>query len=151
MCPDDIAGVLAIASDEASAPHWPEFEYKRLLAVAAETPHRRGAWVGVAEDAAIRGFAIASAAAEQVEIESVVVAPEHRRQGVAQALLAAVAGWGQDVSATVMLLEVRVSNAAARGLYAKAGFGEDGVRRGYYRNPDEDAVLLSLKLSDNKC
>ena len=45
-----------------------------------------------------------------------------------------------------MLLEVRASNSAAIGLYKKYGFVRDGVRRGYYRFPTEDAWLMSRAL-----
>jgi ribosomal-protein-alanine N-acetyltransferase len=45
-----------------------------------------------------------------------------------------------------MLLEVRASNTPARKLYEKHGFREAGLRRGYYGNPTEDAVLLKLEI-----
>jgi ribosomal-protein-alanine N-acetyltransferase len=48
--------------------------------------------------------------------------------------------------ALAILLEVRESNAAARALYAKVGFREEGRRPRYYRDPDEDAVLMRLRL-----
>jgi ribosomal-protein-alanine N-acetyltransferase len=56
---------------------------------------------------------------------------------------AVIARW-QKSGSTVLLLEVRQSNAAARALYAKHGFHETGRRRAYYRDPDEDAVLYAL-------
>jgi ribosomal-protein-alanine N-acetyltransferase len=45
-------------------------------------------------------------------------------------------------------LEVRVSNAAAQGLYRARGFRMAGLRRGYYHSPEEDALLMSLALRD---
>jgi ribosomal-protein-alanine N-acetyltransferase len=45
-----------------------------------------------------------------------------------------------------MELEVRISNRAAIALYERAGFVQDGRRRGYYRDPEEDAVLMGLPL-----
>jgi ribosomal-protein-alanine N-acetyltransferase len=47
---------------------------------------------------------------------------------------------------TKMLLEVRASNGAALRLYERLGFSQTGRRRGYYADPVEDAVLLSLQL-----
>ena len=43
-----------------------------------------------------------------------------------------------------MTLEVRVSNTAARSLYAKKGFSDVGIRPGYYEKPREDAVIMTL-------
>jgi ribosomal-protein-alanine N-acetyltransferase len=49
-----------------------------------------------------------------------------------------------------VLLEVRASNEGARALYRGAGFTEDGLRRRYYSDPEEDAVLMSLNLAEEK-
>lgn len=148
MRPEDVEWVTALAAAEPVAPHWPPFEYHRMLRIAAEQPSRRGAWVAVSgeTDADVCGFAIASAAAGEAELESVVVAEAFRRRGVGRGLLAEVMRWGRDIGAERLLLEVRASNEAARAMYVRAGFQEDGVRRRYYRNPEEDAVLLSLPL-----
>ena len=137
--------VLAIAAVVPTAPHWPPGEYRRMLQVIAQRPARRGAWVAVA-DGVVRGFAMASHLEESAELEAVVTAPGHGRRGIGSALLAQAIAWSQAVGADRLLLEVRSSNEAALRLYARHGFSQDGVRRGYYRNPDEDAMLLSLKL-----
>ena len=79
-------------------------------------------------------------------MESIVAAPRGRRRGVASALLRAAVAWAGAVDARKLLLEVRVSNHPALSLYERFGFTRDGVRPHYYRNPDEDAVLLSLTL-----
>ncbi len=145
MLQQDIPGVIAIAAAVPTAPHWPAVEYNRMLQVIAVSPGRRGAWVA-AIDGHVQGFAMATHVAGTAELEAVVTAPMYRRQGVGSMLLAAVVAWSTAQSATRLLLEARASNRDALALYARLGFTEDGVRRGYYRNPDEDAVLLSLSL-----
>ncbi len=145
MLRQDVTGVIAIAAAVPTAPHWPPIEYDRMLQVIATSPGKRGAWVA-ASGMGVQGFAMATHVAGTAELEAVVTAPAYRRQGIGSALLAAVIAWSGEQGATRLLLEARASNRDALALYARLGFREDGVRRGYYRNPDEDAVLLSLEL-----
>jgi len=70
------------------------------------------------------------------------VHPEWRRQGFAARLLTCVLGEAARRGATKSTLEVRRSNEAARQLYERFGFELRGVRSHYYRNPDEDALIL---------
>jgi ribosomal-protein-alanine N-acetyltransferase len=73
---------------------------------------------------------------------NVAVHPDHRRKGVAQALVTALvrALWEKDNHS--LALEVRASNAPASALYEKLGFVQVGLRKNYYRNPREDARIL---------
>ncbi len=146
MLEGDLPAVLAIAAATPTAPHWPEFEWKRLLAACRSEPDRRAAWVAGEPGAEVRGFAVAVCVADMVELESVVTAPPHRRQGVGVELLQAAVTWAGAAGARKLLLEVRASNHPALSLYEQFGFARDGTRPRYYRNPDEDAVLLSLVL-----
>jgi ribosomal-protein-alanine N-acetyltransferase len=98
-------------------------------------------------DGQTAGYVLARHAADEAEILNLGVAPAARRRGVGRALvregLAALAARG----AVQVFLEVRDSNAAARALYAEFGFGEVGRRRGYYRRPVEDAIVLRAAIS----
>jgi ribosomal-protein-alanine N-acetyltransferase len=145
MAERDVAQVLALAAEVPTAPHWPAFEYYRMLQVIADQPGRRGAWVWCDAEH-VRGFAMASHTAGTAELEAAVTASTYRRRGIGRALVAAVAAWARELAAERLLLEVRASNGNALRLYARHGFKQDGVRKGYYRSPDEDAVLLSLAL-----
>ncbi len=74
--------------------------------------------------------------AGEFEILNLAVEPAARRRGLAVALVQAACRSGR------WFLEVRESNSAARALYAKCGFREAGLRRGYYTGPVENAIVL---------
>ena len=75
-------------------------------------------------------------------ITNVVVTPEARRRGVATGLLRYLVEKGDRAGLTAYTLEVRVSNAAAIGLYEKLGFVSEGIRPDFYEKPTEDAVIM---------
>lgn len=75
-------------------------------------------------------------------ITNVVVAPDARRRGVATGLLTHLMMEGDRAGLTVYTLEVRVSNAAAIGLYEKLGFVSEGIRPNFYEKPAEDAMIM---------
>lgn len=75
-------------------------------------------------------------------ITNVVVAPDARRRGVATGLLTHLLMEGDRAGLTAYTLEVRVSNAAAIGLYEKMGFMSEGIRPNFYEKPTEDAMIM---------
>lgn len=75
-------------------------------------------------------------------ITNVVVAPDVRRRGVATGLLTHLLMEGDRAGLTAYTLEVRVSNAAAIGLYEKMGFMSEGIRPNFYEKPTEDAMIM---------
>jgi len=77
-------------------------------------------------------------------LSNIAVSPEHRRQGIAEALLKALLMRASARNLSFVTLEVRAGNTPAQTLYRKLGFAEVGVRRGYYEHPKEDAVLMTL-------
>jgi ribosomal-protein-alanine N-acetyltransferase len=80
---------------------------------------------------------------EEVHVLNLACAPPFRRQGTARRLL----NWGlclsRKLGAKSAVLEVRPSNAAALGLYGGLGFTVVGVRRGYYSDTREDALIMA--------
>lgn len=93
------------------------------------------------------GYLLAYAAAGEAEIARIAVAKEFQRQGVGTALLAGLEACCKSRKIEKILLDVREGNAAARNLYAKAGFTEDGIRQRFYEDPREDAILMSREVS----
>jgi len=80
------------------------------------------------------------------EVENIVVDRAVRRQGIGAALIRELAVRAKEKGALRFHLEVRASNTPAIALYQKLGFVETTRRRGYYQNPEEDAILFSLAL-----
>jgi ribosomal-protein-alanine N-acetyltransferase len=142
MLAGDIDQVMAIASGLATAPQWNRSIYER--AALAENPLRVAL---VAElSGTLVGFAVAMVIAPEAELESIGVSADAQRTGVGRALLAELALQLRRIGVSALDLEVRESNRAAMELYVKAGFREAGRRTRYYRDPDEDALLLRLEL-----
>ena len=92
------------------------------------------------------GYVLALVMADEGEIADVAVAPEARRRGVARTLLNQLIGDMIAEGVRALYLEVRESNAAARGLYRSLDFEQVGRRRDYYQYPTEDALLLRRDL-----
>ena len=100
--------------------------------------------IWVIEGAAFARWSLVEAAME-AELLRVAVAPSKRGQGLARALLGGCETELAAAGIRELHLEVRVSNTAARALYAGAGWRESGWRKGYYRD-GEDAVLYAKRL-----
>ena len=83
-------------------------------------------------------------------IGNVCTAPQHRRRGVARALLAELEARSRRLGLAFLTLEARASNAAAIALYEGAGYGRVGTRPGYYQHPAEDAVIMTLFLKEGR-
>jgi len=95
------------------------------------------------EDGEILGYIGILTVLEEGEITNVCVRPSARRRKVASLLLEELIYRMEKAGIAVIHLEVRESNAPAIALYEKYGFVRDGMRRGYYEKPREDALLMS--------
>ena len=144
MAAADVEAVLALASELPMAPQWGREAYQAALDTEA-TPRRV---VLIAEnEGRIAGFALALLIPPQAELESMAVAAEFQRMGVARRLFEELASELAAAKTNEVLLEVRASNVSALGFYRTLGFEETGRRRGYYSNPPEDALLLRKAIS----
>ena len=101
-----------------------------------------GAWL----DGQMAGYVIVYFAADESEIARIAVDEKFRRQGVAGALLDEMERVLAGKGIARLMLDVRKSNAAALRFYLSRGFKEDGVRKNFYTNPIEDAILMSRGL-----
>ncbi len=104
----------------------------------------KGLFLAAVEDGTVTGYVGCQTVLDEGYITNVAVLPAFRRRGVAERLLTALLGQAQGLA--FVTLEVRASNAAAIALYEKLGFERAGVRRGFYRAPKEDAVLMTKHL-----
>jgi ribosomal-protein-alanine N-acetyltransferase len=141
----DIPAVSRIERSAFSDP-WSDNSFRSLpgdprafFACARGQPAQSGIPSG---ETTVVGYVVAVFVADQGEIVNLAVAAESRGQGVGTALLDAALREAESRHSSALFLEVRESNAAARRLYGARGFAEVGRRRGYYRHPDEDGLIL---------
>lgn len=90
----------------------------------------------------ITAFAVVQVVDVEMHLHNLAVDPPSRRQGLGRWLLRETLAWGEAAGVEEVFLEVRQSNWAALALYREAGFEAASVRRGYYDQPREDALVL---------
>jgi ribosomal-protein-alanine N-acetyltransferase len=137
MTLDDVAAVHRIERASFPAP-WPDYAFRQELQTnrlahclvvrsGDETVAYGGLWIMV----------------DEAHITTFAVLPEWRRQGIGGRLMLGLVDIARALDARVMTLEVRLSNKAARALYAKFGFRPVGVRPRYYSDNGEDALIMT--------
>lgn len=140
----DLDGVMAI--EEASFPT----PWSRSLFEGEIARSFSDALVAVsAESGEILGYSVCWTVADEAHLLNIAVTPESRGIGVGRALLGECIRRGAKAGATLIHLEVRAGNREALRLYARHGFSFQGIRRGYYTDTGEDAILLSRDLGES--
>ena len=134
---EDLSGLLAVEQASFMNP-WTREMYVAEL----ENPDVSYLFVAKNAEGRVVGFCGFWRVLDELHINNLAVLPEYRRLGIASKILSCVFEVGRRVDAGRATLEVRRSNEIARRLYERFGFTVAGVRRGYYRNPDEDALVL---------
>jgi ribosomal-protein-alanine N-acetyltransferase len=138
----DIPAIIAIEQAATGASHWSAEKYKEIFTIVEGV---RTALI-VEDNSIVNGFLVARTIGVEWEIENIAVAADLQRGGLGSNLLHEFVTLARQEKVRVILLETRESNRAARGLYAKFSFEECGVRKDYYRNPDDHAVMYRLYL-----
>lgn len=144
MTLDDIEQVIAIDRVSFSLP-WPERSFRFDL---TDNPASR-CWVAEI-DGKVVGMIVAWLIVDEVHLATIATHPDFRRRGVAKKLLAHTLQYLKEEGAQSSFLEVRASNFAAQEMYRKFGYEESGVRPRYYKDNDEDALLMTLETLDVK-
>ncbi len=142
--PHDLSAILKIQDENPAAARWAADDFARLMGGG------RG-FILVAESqgetpSSVTGFAAYHSMAEDAELLNLAVAVEYQRHGVGGMLVREGAQRLRKQGARRLWLEVRESNATARKFYIGLGFFERGRRRSYYSDPQEDALVMELKL-----
>lgn len=143
MVEADLDEVLAIENASFSSP-WPREVFQ------GELRDPQLARLFVARVAAgshqgrVAGYTCAWLVTDELHIINVAVHPDFRRQHVGQQLLAGVLTRARDFGARQAILEVRASNRAAQRLYGHLGFAPVAVRKNYYTEEREDAIVMFL-------
>lgn len=141
---DDLHAIVALQQKSPEAARWTQDDYERLM----EDPGGKILVVDLPtmDPAKILGFAAFHRIIDEVELQNMAVDPDHQHQGVGRALLEAARERMLQAGAKRVFLEVRASNKPALSLYCSIGFGLHSRRKDYYRDPQEDALVLCLEL-----
>jgi ribosomal-protein-alanine N-acetyltransferase len=139
--PEDIPELVSITEESAQSANWSKESFERLSKL-------EGFLAFVNETAGcIRGFAVGRQVADEGEILNLAVRRQNRRRGEGHGLLSAVLEQLHRQGVNKVFLEVRESNEEGITFYEKMGFAKTGRRPGYYREPEEAAVLMEKKLT----
>jgi ribosomal-protein-alanine N-acetyltransferase len=145
MTAEDIDQAIEIAASQPNAPSYSREFY--LTTIENSAPQKRVSFVAKNDqNGSILGFIIASFVAPEAELETLVSAPKHQRQGIARQLVTALIHELRSAGNTSIHLEVRPSNQPAINLYKSIGFTQFSTRKSYYSNPPDDAIVLTIKI-----
>lgn len=139
MTVDDVSAVSELDRLSFNLP-WPERSFRFEV---TNNPNSR-CWVAES-GGRIVGALVAWLLVDELHIATLATHPDFRRQGIAQALLTHGLKLAVQEGALSSFLEVRASNEAAQALYRKFGYEEVGRRPRYYKDNDEDAILMTLE------
>lgn len=134
MRTEDIDKVYEIEAASFSDP-W----LKELFALELE----HDAYVAL-QDGTVVGYVCAWQVLDECTITNISVQPELRRRGIGELMLEKLFDIMKARDVQHYYLEVRASNLPAQALYGKLGFRQVGLRKEYYHNPEEDAVVMAL-------
>ncbi len=132
----DLAHVQEVENLSFPVP-WPPDAFRHEL-----TQNRNARYIVARLEGSIVGYAGLWLMVDEAHITTVAVHPKYRRQRIGQRLLQRLFEIAEEVGAEWLTLEVRVSNLAAQKLYAKYGFSRAGIRRHYYSDNNEDALIM---------
>ena len=139
MTASDVPEVARIETTAFSTP-WSETTFRSLL-------ERSGVELWVAEwGGELAAYAILRRVQDEGELANIAVRSDLRGRGIGSRLLSRMLKVAEDSGVRSLYLEVRESNELAREMYARRGFQEIGVRKGYYEGPREDARVLKKSL-----
>lgn len=110
--------------------------------IASELTSRLSCWLVALEDDRVVGYVGSQSVLGESDMMNIAVHPDHRRKGIAEALVKALVAELSARGNHSLTLEVRASNAPAIALYEKLGFAQVGRRPNYYYSPKEDALIL---------
>jgi ribosomal-protein-alanine N-acetyltransferase len=154
----DIPAMMDLERQSRAAAHWSGQQYEGLFVTASvKRESERLAWVVEDERGAQTekesskaaeafAFLVAHRIDAEWELENIVVAASARRRGLGTRLMGEFIAHARAEQGSGIFLEVRESNQSARALYQKVGFEEMGLRKSYYSDPPEDAMLCRLSL-----
>ena len=140
---EDVSQILEIEKECFGTEAWSEemFKYACL--------GKFGGIIKAEYDGKVCGFLVyIILGGDEVNIDDIAVMPENRKKGIADAMMRYVFEKSEKSGIKKIMLEVRESNVPAIKLYEKYNLKKDGIRKNYYREPVENAVLMSVDITE---
>lgn len=143
MHKEDAEAVYRLSCESFSEP-W------SLESISKETENPVAIYMIAEEEEKIVGFGGMWQVIDEGEIINIAVQKAYQRQGIGKLILEKLMEEAKNRNITIMHLEVRKSNAAAQHLYEKFGFNAIAIRKAYYHEPTEDAVIMQWSLNNEE-
>ena len=140
MGPSDLDGVMAIEEVSFPTPWSREMFREDFTRGFSDT------LVAAGEEDEVLGYAVCWTIAGESHLLNIAVLPSRRAEGIGRALLSECIRRAARAGASLIFLEVRAGNEAAQRLYLSMGFAFRGIRKGYYTDTGEDAVILDREV-----
>ena len=131
-----VASVAAIEKECFGMAAWSE------KSVTSELDNKLALWLVALDGETVAGYVGSQTVMDETDMMNVAVTGSYRRRGIAEELVNGLVEELKALGSHSLTLEVRASNAPAIALYEKLGFVQTGLRKNYYRNPREDALIL---------
>ena len=135
MTAADVSNVAALEK-ECFADPWSD------KSIAAELEHDYSLWLVAVENGQLLGYVGSQTSMNETDMMNIAVTSSRRREGLGNILVTELIRELRNRGSNSLMLEVRVSNEPAKALYESLGFHQVGLRKNYYRNPKEDALIL---------
>ena len=136
MTAEDLDGVMTVEHDSFIVP-WSRTAFEEEL-----SKNNLAHYLVAVSDSEVVGYAGTWLVINEAHVTNVAVSRSRRREGIGRILMEKLMELARNNHMESMTLEVRVSNAAARNLYRQLGFEEAGMRKNYYAETKEDALIL---------
>lgn len=140
MTVDDLDEVMEVEVNSFTIPWSREAFFNEL------TKNQFAQYLIVEVDQKVVGYCGVWIIIDEAHITNIALLPEYRGMRLGEALMAKVMGLAREMGAVRMTLEVRVSNVRAQNLYRKFGFEEGAIRKQYYTDNMEDALVMWVNL-----
>ncbi|MDG5473107.1 ribosomal protein S18-alanine N-acetyltransferase [Jeotgalibacillus sp. ET6] len=140
MTMSDIDAVLAVEQESFSVP-WKRVAFENELTV-----NQFAKYLLLLKNEEVIGYCGLWLIMDEAHVTNIAILPKLRGQKLGEQLMKKVLEFAEDAGARTVTLEVRVSNDIARSLYKKLGFLEGGIRKNYYTDNQEDALVMWVEL-----
>jgi [ribosomal protein S18]-alanine N-acetyltransferase len=137
---NDIDDILKIENSSFTIP------WSRQAFINELTSNRFAVYIVIEEDEKVVGYCGVWVIVDEAHITNIAILPEYRGKKLGEALLSKVMEVTRQIGAVKMTLEVRVTNYIAQSLYRKLGFKDGAIRKGYYTDNHEDALVMWVDL-----